>query len=134
MTKNQMLREHYKHLFDDCTEDRYYLLEKLFAEGFCYYPSENIIEKVFFNGLEKEGLITIKDGYCRLQKQFKIVIGISTVIYREIELEVTTDELQELREGYLPETVQNSEEYKRQMSSEDNITDKYIDTENIVLI
>ena len=131
---NQTLKEHYKHLFDDCKEYRNDLLETLFSKGFCYYPSENTIEKVFFNNLEKEGLITIRDGYCRLQKQFKVVIGISTVIYREIELEVTTDELRDLRDGYLPETIQNSEEYKRQMSSEDNITDKYIDTENIVLI
>lgn len=131
---NQTLREHYKHLFDDCTEYRNDLLETLFSKGFCYYPSENMIERLFFRNLEKEGLITIKDDYCRLQKQFKVVIGISTVIYREIELKVTTDELQELREGYLPETVQNSEEYKLQMSSEDTIADKYIDTENIVLI
>lgn len=131
---NQTLKEHYKHLFDDCTEYRYNLIETLFSKGFCYYPSENTVEKVFFNGLEKEGLITIRDGYCRLQKQFKVVIGISTIIYREIELEVNTDELQDLREGYLPETIQNSEEYKRQMSSEDNIADKYIDTENFVMI
>lgn len=134
MTTNQTLKEHYKHLFDDCTEYRHNLLETLFSKGFCYYPSENTIEKVFFNGLEKEGLITIRDGYCRLQKQFKVVIGISTIVHREIELEVTTDELQDLREGYLPETIQNSENYKRQMSSEDNIADKYIDTENFVLI
>ena len=131
---NQTLREHYKHLFDDCTEYRNDLLETLFSKGFCYYPSENIIERLFFRNLEKEGLISIKDGYCRLQKQFKVIIGISTIVYREIELEVTTDELQELREGYLPETIQNSEDYKRQMSSEDNIADKYIDTENFVLI
>lgn len=65
------------------------------------------------------------------EKTYQIVVGISTTVYREIPLTVTSSELKEIREEYLPESIRETEYFKEQITSEDNITDTFVDFYNV---
>lgn len=65
------------------------------------------------------------------EKTHQITIGISTTVYREFPLTVTSSELKEIREEYLPESIRETEYFKQQIVSEDNIADTFIDYYNV---
>ena len=65
------------------------------------------------------------------EKTYQITIGISTTVYREFPLTVTSSELKEIREEYLPESIRETEYFKEQIVSEDNIADTFVDFYNI---
>jgi hypothetical protein len=65
------------------------------------------------------------------EKTHQITIGITTSVYREIPLTVTSSELKDIREEFLPESIRETEYFKEQIVSDDNITDTFIDYFNV---
>ena len=68
------------------------------------------------------------------EKTHQIKIGITTSVYREIPITVTSSELKEIRENYLPESIREKEDFQKQLISDDNITDRFVDYFNVVEI
>ena len=65
------------------------------------------------------------------EKTHQITIGITTTVYREIPLTVTSSELKDIREEFLPESIRETEYFKEQIVSEDNIANTFVDYFNV---